>query len=346
MKIQVYPSYDLSKWDDLICSLGGNVFHSSAWSIYKKASLGAMPLYLLGQDGGNECVAASLVFLHTSRRWPLSLWSRFLEIDTTPLVRDNNEGILKEFLAGVEYIARQRRCLFIKVHSSAAWEFNPRILQSLGYDLAKRYEFRLDLDLPMEALWKNMKENRRREVKKALKNNLKFVENNTISGLENLRELQLCSRQRARERGEDYPIPELDRYQKLKDYLVDRGMGRVFLAQKDAKVISAALILHFDDRAFYRNAGHDSLGYSLGAPSFLIWNVIGFLQKRGVKEFNLGGVPGDANSPDSFSYGLYHWKRQWGGRITEPYGGQKTLSPIKYELITNIKTAFLKINSD
>jgi lipid II:glycine glycyltransferase (peptidoglycan interpeptide bridge formation enzyme) len=52
----------------------------------------------------------------------------------------------------------------------------------------------------------------------------------------------------------------------------------------------------------------------MNAPALLFWKVFERCRESGCKEFNLGGVPAAAESPESLAHGLFRFKSGFGGR--------------------------------
>ena len=65
--------------------------------------------------------------------------------------------------------------------------------------------------------------------------------------------------------------------------------------------------------AYLLSGGSTPEGYRRSAAHWLAWRVMAELAAAGLASHNLGGVPAEARSPDHPAYGLYEYKRGYGG---------------------------------
>src|SRR5262245_20937621 len=99
-----------ARWDELVCRLGGSIFHSTAWALYQKATTRAHPIFALTMDDNGHERAGALLLLHKSDNPIASLLSRTLQICAHPFAQENNAALVAEFMRRCESWARRQGC--------------------------------------------------------------------------------------------------------------------------------------------------------------------------------------------------------------------------------------------
>jgi lipid II:glycine glycyltransferase (peptidoglycan interpeptide bridge formation enzyme) len=186
--------------------------------------------------------------------------------------------------------------------------------EEFGFKTRGRWEFLLDLRPPEDKIWVGMDPHHKRYAKYGERQGLNVSEDNSSRGVDRLIELQQHARSRTQERGGDYDLPSYQAYLSLKAHLLDSGYGALFLAGKDGEAMSALLVSIYNNRAYLIFAGTNPEGYRLRAPIFLFWNTAIELKRRGIVEWNLGGVPREAEHETSQSHGLFKFKKRFGAK--------------------------------
>lgn len=83
-------------------------------------------------------------------------------------------------------------------------------------------------------------------------------------------------------------------------------------AYADDTLLAAALVGWGGRSAFYTVGGSTAEGYARSAAPWLHWRVLRALRTRGIRQYNLGGVPASAQDTADPSYGLYRFKTGFG----------------------------------
>ncbi|HEX7300475.1 MAG TPA: GNAT family N-acetyltransferase [Solirubrobacteraceae bacterium] len=159
-------------------------------------------------------------------------------------------------------------------------QFSPLMLNALpfhwaGYKLEARYTYRLEGLRSEDELWGGLRDNIRREIRKARKR----VE--VVEGLGVDRFHDVLSKTYARQ---DIPTPHgVDELQRLHDACARRDAGAMLFARDEASQIHAVAWVVWDrNAAYYLLAGAEPNLRTSGASSLLMWEVI--LRARAVTD--------------------------------------------------------------
>ncbi len=184
-----------------------------------------------------------------------------------------------------------------------------RLSREKGYRKDRGLEvYKVDLKGGPEELWDRMKHNKRRKIRQAREHGVTIRK----TGPSEL-DLALDMFETAAERGGFSPISRkwlaayLDIYGR-------RGMASLYFADVDEEPVSCALVVRHGETAYCPAAGSYEKGWHARPNDFIHWKIMEREYRNGIREYNMGGV--DTN-PDSSAYGVYRWKREYGGSIDQ-----------------------------
>jgi lipid II:glycine glycyltransferase (peptidoglycan interpeptide bridge formation enzyme) len=176
-----------------------------------------------------------------------------------------------------------------------------------------RIEFVIDLKKTDEEVFSGFSTHHRRKVKKAKKHTMDLYEASSMDALREFRKLQVMSRDRRLEKGEDIGILDDAYYEILgQNYFANR-LGRVFIMRSEGRPLSAAFVSIFGQKALYMYGGSSDEGFKKDAPVLLFQHIFRRCRELGCVEFNLGGVPAESVNKGAPSFGLYRFKSGFGG---------------------------------
>ena len=128
-------------------------------------------------------------------------------------------------------------------------------------------------------------------------------------------------------------LNSLSSLQHLWDALASKGMIKLWLAEKDGRVIGGALILYAGKGLLYRSGVLTEEGRDCYAGNALQWQIIADAIRRGYRTYNMCG--GTTNESDSL-YGITKFKMSFGGEMREfrrySAGGNRILRFLAYRL--------------
>ena len=296
-RLQVASQVDSAKWNDLVRACGGTIFHSAEWATYTRADQpNAIADYysMVEQDGSVSGVA--LGFHAKSRRPVASMFTGRRWLDALPAVRDGSASTASAFVALIEEHARSAGDVELRQGSFAS-PGTESVLDPLGFSLARRFEFELDITRPEKELWEGMDRNRRNKLKKAMKSPAQIREMAGPEGVGELRRLQAASFERITARGG----PSLVQSKASADpilVLINAGVGRVVGGFVDDVCVSASFFTTFNGLAYHALSGHNSTALETQAPSLLLWEMFLRMQGEGLERLNFGGCSATAVDED------------------------------------------------
>jgi hypothetical protein len=151
-------------------------------------------------------------------------------------------------------------------------QFSPLMLNALpfhwaGYRLEVRYTSRLQDLSSSDALWAGLRDNVRREIRKARKR-VEFVDDLGVDQFHHVMSMTYARQQIAT----PHSLAQLER---LEDACARRGAGAMLFARDDAGQVHAVAWTVWDQHcAYYLLAGADPRLRASGASSLLMWEAI------------------------------------------------------------------------
>lgn len=309
LKLKVAEQVDLNGWDSLVSQFRGSIFlRPESLSMHGS---GYRPSYFTYHNDSSDCVGIAFGALMRPQRPLARLIFRSLYCPTLPVSKDGSTCLVGEMIQQMIAYGRAQKVTSISIDSfyaQTAYEH----FKDLGFKTQGRWEFLLDLRPHEDEIWARMDPHHKRYAKYGERHGLSVSEDNSSEGIDRLVELQQYARSRTQRRGGDYDLPSYEAYLSLKRHLLDRGYGALYVAVKDGVATSALLVSTYNSRAYLIFAGTSPEGYQMRAPIFLFWNTAVELKRRGIVEWNLGGVPRQAEHETSQSHGLFTFKKRFG----------------------------------
>ena len=161
----------------------------------------------------------------------------------------------------------------------------------------------IDLSDSEEEILKRADRSRRKNIKKAMQENLKFVE---AKNEEDWKEWYKIYKKVWTEGGIDYQ--KLEIFRKLNH--------KLFLIKKDNKILAGGVFEELRDKIIFKAFASLIEYQDLRLNDFLYWNSILYAKKAGKKEVDLGGWQIKARG---HLIGVNEFKEKWGGKIIYYY---------------------------
>lgn len=185
-----------------------------------------------------------------------------------------------------------------------------------------------------EELWKNIERTQRNKIRKGEKNNVEVLVLQNDKSLKYLNDFQLL-RQKTQRHAllNNSNASMLLKANEYFENLFKDSKTTLFVAIVDGKTASVALMLHSGNTVYYYSGGSDyELNKATGASAYLIWKALCFYREKKVISFDMGGVPVNPGSNHP-AYGVYTFKKSFGGEYKEFEGGKIIIAPFRYNLL-------------
>jgi Acetyltransferase (GNAT) domain len=314
LSVHAVEDVDAAEWDARVAAAGGTIFHSSAAGRVLAAE-GFTPWYLEIVRGNSRVGVA--IAGSTRSRLPLvgARRSQFY-LQTTPLL-DADVDLLDAVRAIGEFASAHG---FGWLQCSAFDSLNPEATQelaALGLEVTPRLEFRVPLMATLDETIETMSRKHRQNVRRAMQQGLEFREDSSMDGALALRPLQENTYARRWADGRtDVQIMDREFYEHRVQGWLAAGALRIWFVEHNGEPLSALGVLTFGTRGYCLVAGTSKPGYTVRAAYAVYGHVIEELCRTGVTELNLSGVPATAACPDDPDFGLFRFKRGFGGTVS------------------------------
>lgn len=220
-------------------------------------------------------------------------------------------------------------------------------LQNLGFKSIKtsdqpKYLFAMDINgRTPEQLLANFKRNTRNHIRKAEKMGVKVRELKR----EELNKLKQITKSTSERR--HFTDRPLSYYEQMYDLFGQKDEAKFILAEakiegaKTMTPLSAAMFMLYGSEIIYLFSGSDQKYMRDYNAQYLIqWHMIKYAAEHGFSRYNFYGING-LPDPSSKDYGIYDFKKGFGGQVIELIGSYELpISPIYYlhHTLSNLKS--------
>jgi peptidoglycan pentaglycine glycine transferase (the first glycine) len=295
----------------------GHVLQTYEWGEIKAAT-GWQPIRLLVSDHDRPVAAISIL----KRKLPFPGKSIFYT-PRGPVLDLENRPLFDYLVQTVREVAGKHGAVFWKLDPDVPVEnrslieyFQSRKFRALdtgkGFEgVQPRFVFRMDITPPREQLLADMEGKTRYNIRLAARKGVEVVRDCTRDHLAPFYEI--LRETAARDR---FLIRSYKYFEVLWDHLVPAGMAKLFLARYQDQFIAGTLAFKLGDKAWYIY-GASSNRFRSVMPNYLLqWTMIEWAKENGCVMYDFRGISGDL-SEDNPLYGLYRFKKGFGGRFTE-----------------------------
>lgn len=285
---------------------------------YKEANFLQSPAYgKMNELLGNKVICENfgengraLMIVRNAKR------GRYLEIPCGPLVDWKDKKGLKTIFERVKEIARQEKCVFVRIRPQLNMSSeNMKLLSELGLvespmHLAAEHTVIIDLTVSEEELLAKMRRQTRYEVRRAEKMGIKVSRGNSE---ELFHEFHTVQAETAKRQGFVPPS--------LKVLLAEREAfgdnAEIYVAEtSEGEKIAYGLIIKDGREGDYYEAASTELNRKLPGAYAIIWQAMRDLKKEGYERFNLWGIA-PAGQPNHRYAGVTTFKTGFGGAVIE-----------------------------
>lgn len=310
------PSECSPEWDDLIVRLdSGHIYQSRMWAQYKQ-KVGWRPILLSWSN--NESPKAVCLLLHRSiAGLP---FGGILYAPRGPVLDYSSPEaphLFSQILTKLVHLAR-RHFAVVRVSpylgNEASWVAES--LQAKGFFKAKNpishtATIRLDMTPSMDQIFGGMEKRRREDVRRYERRATDWSVriSNSFKSLETLYSLYLQSITEA-----NAFLKDFNDIQVMHKTLNSTGSTSILTVEYQNQPVASALIATLGNRAWPMYIGTAKGAKSItGAGVALYWEMFKWLKGQEYVEYDFHGLP-EISGPDDPFYGVYLFKRGWGGK--------------------------------
>jgi peptidoglycan pentaglycine glycine transferase (the first glycine) len=325
-------------WENFLFKCKEKTFLDSwSWGEFQKK--GESNIWRFGVFKNNEIIACALVVEVKARR------GNFLFIPHGPIVishvRSQMPDILNTLLVKIKEIAKDRKASFIRIAPIFKREienilpFKKLKFRDAPIHIHPEVTWELDITLPEQKLLNDMRKTTRYLIKQGIKNkNIEIIQNNDIKNLKIFNEIY--KETATRNNFTPFSLKYLEN--EFLAFDTDKEIS-IFLGKLKDKVVSVAIVVFWQNMAFYHHSGSLSKYRKIPVSYLLQWQVIKEAKKRGCQLYNFWGIAPEIENKSQILKSKHPWagltlfKMGFGGKRKEYVKTQDMPLSFKYWLI-------------
>ena len=293
MEVEIINPIEYPGWDDLLLTNDqSSFFHTSAWASVLVESYSYTPLYFTIIEAGKLSALIPLMEIKsflTGKRGislpftdyctPISGSSDQLKTLTDKLIDYGKQAawLHLEFRGGMNYLEK----------STASATF---------------VSFLLDLSGGKQKIFKRFRDSTRRNIKKAVKENIRVTFENTWQSVETFYRLNSITRKH-------HGVPPQPKrfFKKVFEHIISKDKGIVAIASHRGIPVAGAVFFHFGEKVLFKYGASIRKFHHLRPNNLLMWEAIKHYLQKGCQYFCFGKT-------ETNNKGLIQFKKGWGPR--------------------------------
>jgi len=332
--LEIIQKVNPTEWNEEIVRLNGCSFHTYDWSLFSSEANRSKLIYFRLKGDSNRIIAQSFGLL-TSRKVLQADVLKSLSFGSLPAAEDNISQ--RKMIENLIQYAKEDGMTTISFHSFGT-PYGTDIFPELGFKVDKRWEFLMELCDTEDELWKRVHSKKRNLIKKGQKSGISVKKCDGFDEVLELRNLAIATQKRKEEENIPFPVAAESYYRLIKNKLIDKGLGRLYLAYDGERAIAGAFFVGFNNSAYYVLSSADKEGLDKAAPDLILWTCMTDYQKEGYRIFNLGGVSErDLHGTPFEESGLYHFKKRFSADDIPCYKSELILKPLDKKLLDGLR---------
>ncbi len=341
-RVRVAQDVSREEWNGWLQSSpgGGHVFQSHEWGEFKR-NLGWRPVRLVLERDG-EIAGAGQFLLYKTTPVPGSL----MYSAKGPWLPWEDEAAVRTFFDGVRDVAGREGAHTVKIEPEffAQQEHVKALLDDIGFhkfrwDLHARATMAIDLSPSEEELMANMKKDTRYGVRRAGREGVEVVEDNSPEAREEFWRIF----ERTAERKNFWYRPKEYQFAAWQS-MYDTGRAHLFFATHEGEKLAGAITYTFGKKCWYVQAAAVDHKRNLQPTYLLQWEIMRWAKQNGATRYDMMAIPTpDELHEDHPWYGVYKFKAGFGGDVEEfPGCLDLPVNPVRARLWDRIEPTYYR----
>lgn len=304
--MKIVHQLDEKTWGDFVLNNPrGNIFHSpEMYTVFQQAKGFSPSLWAAVDDSG-----AVQALLQTAAITVIGGAFKFMTTRAVafggPLCAEGEQGkAALDFLLSQYNRRASRDILFTEFRNVFDVSDLQPVLEKNGFCFEGHLNYLIDLTQPAEKLWKNIRSNAQRNIRKAQKSGVTIVEAQSVEDVRAAYTVLEDVYHRIQ-----VPLPDLSLFTAAFEILHPRNMMHILFARLNDINIGALTLLVYKGNILYWYTGPLRQYAEYRPGDLLVWSALQFGQKLGCHTFDFGGggKPGE-------EYGVRDFKLKFGGQ--------------------------------
>jgi lipid II:glycine glycyltransferase (peptidoglycan interpeptide bridge formation enzyme) len=271
----------------------------------------------------------------------------------------------KKIVARLKKIGEKEKAIFIQIEPNVEKmnkaPYIEAAMEKLGlvpsaHPLFTRFTFLLDLTKSEEELLKEMHPKTRYNIRVAQRHGVKISEDNSEKAFSEYLKLtwETTKRQNFYAHTEKYHLlmwetlrlrsGQASNKQKVDK---DRLSAHLLTAKYNNRVLAAWIVFVYNDTLYYPYGASSIEHKETMASNLMMWEVIKFGKKLGLKKFDMWGSLGPEANPNDPWFGFHRFKQSYGPNLIEFIGSYDlVINPFMYrvyKVVNKIRWVLLKL---
>ena len=305
--LQIINPIEYPNWDNLLVTNDNySFFHTSGWAKVISEAYSYQPLYFTEIDDNKLTALIPIMAINSSLTGQRGVTLPFT--DHCPVMVSDKNHFHELFWKIIEY---GKKAKWNTIEIRGAKEY----LQG-KIPFATYLTHSLDLAHPEQKIFSTFRSSTKRNIKKAIKENVKIKILNSFESVKEFYRLNCLTRK-------DHGLPPQPWhfFKKIFEHIIFAHKGFVSLALFQGRPIAAAVFFHFGQKGIYKYGASNKSYQHLRPNNSVMWEAIKWYKQNGYKRFSFGRT-------DLSHSGLLQFKRGWGTQ-------EETIHYYKYDLAKN-----------
>jgi hypothetical protein len=250
-----------------------------------------------------------------------------------PVINAKNKGklqLVENLLEALENYGKRNRVIQAQILAPKTWRLH-EVFHRLRYVPAGQLnEYVVSLEEGLEELWKSISHNKRKNIRKALKEGVEVVQSHSHNDLLTFYSMVQASEKRGG--FTSYPLSWFETVWKV----YDPELSKIFLGRWKGKSISGVFIVIHRKTVYALGAGSFSEGWKVRPNDIMHWKVMEWAFQHGYSKYHMGLVSEPPPTAGSNAWGIWRWKREWNGSLGKLGVFDKVFLP-RYKLMLKAK---------
>lgn len=270
---------------------GATVFHTRQWAETISATYGYQLQYIVVKDADGQAMAlVPLMEVKSALTGTRGVCLPFTD-ECPPIVAGGTD--VDRIWHHLLETGRQRGWKYLEIRGGDFPDFEPG-------EPSPFVTHTLELNEDADSVFRTFRESTRRNIRKAVKEDVQVFRADTTAGMEDFYLLNCLTRRR-----HGLPPQPREFFQNLYRLMIAEGMGRILLARHGGKVIAGAVFLHYGDDVMYKYGASRKAHQAMRANNLIMWEAIESCAREGFGTFSFG-------RSDLGNKGLRQFKAGWG----------------------------------
>ena len=288
-ELKVINPLTIANWNDLILdSKNYSIFHSKEWCELLEKTYNYEPLYFIAFDKEKLKILIPMMLvksIFTGKRLVSLPFSDYCE----PLIE--NEFEYDDLLKEIVKLGQQKGARYIEFKGGEQYFIDQPVFSN-------GYLHKLELSLSEDELFNNLRKSNKRNIKKAIKENVEVRFSYSHSSLVEYYKLHVLTRKK-----HGLPPQPFKFFDNIYKMIISKGMGSIVESLYKGQVISSCIFFTFGKKVLYKFGASDMRYQNLRANNLLFWEAIKYYSNMGYEELCFGRTSAQSESLRQFKTG-------------------------------------------